>query len=178
MNDEDGLYTVAKSLFKSVEFFKMIKYLIMDVDGTLTDGKIYMGNEGEIMKAFSIKDGCGIHDLLIPNGIKPIVVTGRNSGIVENRCREIGICDIYQNVLSKMNTVKNIVFDLAEAAYIGDDINDLSVMNAIKDCGGLVGCPSDAAIDVKEISDFVSSKNGGEGAVREFIEWILLRKNR
>ncbi len=153
----------------------MIKYLIMDVDGTLTDGRIYMGNDGEIMKAFSIKDGCGIHDLLMPKGIKPIIVTGRKSNIVENRCREIGICDIYQDVRCKLNTVKELDYDLTEVANIGDDINDLSVMNAIKECGGLVGCPSNAAKEVKEIADFISGKNGGEGAVREFIEWILLR---
>ena len=64
----------------------MIKYLVMDVDGTLTDGKIYMSPSGEAMKAFNIKDGCGIHDLLIPSGIIPVIITGRNSEIVLNRC--------------------------------------------------------------------------------------------
>ena len=67
-----------------------IKFFIMDVDGTLTDGKIYMGNDGELCKAFCIKDGCGIHDILIPAGIRPIIITGRKSKILENRCKEIG----------------------------------------------------------------------------------------
>lgn len=64
-----------------------IKYLVMDVDGTLTDGKIYMGNDGEILKAFNIKDGYGIHDIAIPRGIIPIIITGRSSKILENRCK-------------------------------------------------------------------------------------------
>ena len=66
----------------------------MDVDGTLTDGKIYMGNDGELCKAFCIKDGCGIHDILIPAGIRPIIITGRKSKILENRCKEIGIKEL------------------------------------------------------------------------------------
>ena len=75
---------------------KKIKYLVMDVDGTLTDGKIYMSATGEAMKAFNIKDGCGIHDILIPSNIIPIIITGRESKIVLNRCEEIGISDVYQ----------------------------------------------------------------------------------
>ena len=80
----------------------MVKYLVMDVDGTLTDGKIYMGNDGEAMKAFSIKDGCGIHDILIPAGSTPVTITGRNSRIVENRCGEFEIKEIYQGVSCKI----------------------------------------------------------------------------
>ena len=72
-----------------------IKYLVMDVDGTLTDGKIYMGTSGEILKAFDIKDGYGIHDMLIPYGITPVIITGRSSKILENRCRELSITDLF-----------------------------------------------------------------------------------
>ena len=73
----------------------------MAVDGTLTDGKIYMGNEGELCKAFNIKDGCGIHDILIPSGIVPVIITGRSSLIVERRCDELGIQELYQGVGNK-----------------------------------------------------------------------------
>ena len=66
---------------------KNIRYLIMDVDGTLTDGMIYMGENGEVMKAFSIKDGCGISNILIPNDILPVIITGRKSNILLNRCK-------------------------------------------------------------------------------------------
>lgn len=153
----------------------MIKYLVMDVDGTLTDGKIYIGNEGEMMKAFSIKDGCGIHDILIPAGIIPVIITGRTSKILENRCKEIGIKETHQGISNKLEKLLSITDDLSTVAYIGDDINDLSAMLPIKEAGGKIGCPADAVIKVKEIADFISVKNGGDGAVREFIE-ILLEK--
>lgn len=152
----------------------MIKYFIMDVDGTLTDGKIYMSNNGEMMKAFNIKDGCGIHDILIPSGIIPIIITGRSSGIVLNRCKELGITEVYQGIKNKAVKMFEITDDLATVAYIGDDINDLSCMEPIKEAGGIVGCPADAVEKVKEIADYIASRNGGEGAVRDFIEWLLL----
>ena len=151
----------------------MIKYLVMDVDGTLTDGKVYIGNEGEILKAFSIKDGCGIHDILIPAGIIPVIITGRKSKILENRCVEIGIKEFYQGISDKTKKLFSITQDVSLIAYIGDDINDLSAMKSIKAAGGKVGCPADAVQKVKDIADFVSVKNGGDGAVREFIEWLL-----
>lgn len=151
----------------------MIKYLIMDVDGTLTDGKIYMGNDGEVMKAFSAKDGCGIHDILIPSGIDPIIITGRCSKIIENRCEEIGIKRIYQGVSNKKEVLLSISSNLSKVAYIGDDINDLPCMELVKESGGIVGCPNDAVNDVKALADFISNRNGGYGAVREFIEWLL-----
>lgn len=151
----------------------MIRYLVMDVDGTLTDGKIYMGNNGEMMKAFSIKDGCGIHDILLPAGIIPVIITGRKSDIVVNRCREIGIEKIYQGVSNKIEKLLSITSNLSEVAYIGDDINDLSCMEPVKEAGGKIGCPADAVKKVKELADFTSVKNGGDGAVREFIEWLV-----
>lgn len=150
----------------------MIKYLVMDVDGTLTDGKIYMGNDGEMMKAFDIKDGCGIHDILIPAGITPVIITGRSSKILENRCKELGITNLHQGIRNKIEKLRTITTDLSTVAYIGDDINDLSCMEPIKEAGGLVGCPADAVQKVIDLADFVSKRNGGNGAVREFIEWI------
>lgn len=154
----------------------MIEYLVMDVDGTLTDGKIYMSNNGELMKAFNIKDGAGIHDILIPAGITPVIITGRTSDIVLNRCKELGITEVHQGVSNKIEKLITIISGedkLNTVAYIGDDINDFSCMKPIKDSGGIVGCPADAVDKVKQISDFISLKNGGDGAVREFIEWII-----
>lgn len=153
----------------------MIKYLVMDVDGTLTDGRIYMGNDGEMMKAFDIKDGCGIHDILIPAGITPVIITGRSSKILENRCKELGITNLHQGIRNKIEKLLTITTDLSMVAYIGDDINDLSCMEPIKEAGGLVGCPADAVQRVIDLADFVSKRNGGNGAVREFIEWIVER---
>ena len=146
----------------------------MDVDGTLTDGKIYIGNDGEVMKAFNIKDGCGIHDILIPAGVTPVIITGRTSKAVENRCRELGIQAFYQGVTNKIEKIYAITNDLSSIAYIGDDINDLSCMLSVKGAGGIVGCPKDAEKRVKRIANYVSERNGGDGAVRDFIEWLLI----
>ena len=152
------------------------KYLIMDVDGTLTDGKIYMSNTGELMKAFNIKDGAGIHDILIPAGITPVIITGRTSDIVLNRCRELGITEVHQGVSNKIEKLITVIGGedkLNTVAYIGDDINDLSCMKPVKEAGGLVGCPADAVEKVKEMADYVAVRNGGDGAVRDFIEWLV-----
>ncbi len=152
---------------------KNIKYLVMDVDGTLTDGKIYMGNSGEVMKAFSVKDGCGIHDILIPSGITPVIITGRKSDIVLNRCNEIGINEVYQGINNKIDKLFTITSDFSSVAYIGDDINDFSCMMLVKEAGGIVGCPKDSVSKVTRIADFVSGYKGGDGAVRNFIEWLV-----
>lgn len=150
-----------------------IKYLVMDVDGTLTDGKIYMSNQGELCKAFSCKDGCGISLVAKPAGIEPVIITGRESDIVINRCKELGITKIYQGVHNKIEKLKEITEDFSTVAYIGDDINDLSCMEPVKKSGGVVGCPKDANKQILKIADFVAEHNGGDGAVRDFIEWIL-----
>jgi 3-deoxy-D-manno-octulosonate 8-phosphate phosphatase (KDO 8-P phosphatase) len=156
---------------------QQIKHLVLDVDGTLTDGKVYMGASGELMKAFNIKDGYGIHDMLIPAGITPIIITGRDSAIVTNRALELGIAEVHQGIRDKLGKMKELLSSLngklQYTAYIGDDLNDLVCMKAVKGEGGLVGCPADAASEVKEICNYVCKKKGGDGAVREFIEYIL-----
>ncbi len=155
----------------------MIKYLVMDVDGTLTDGKIYMGIDGEVLKTFSVKDGLGIKDLLIPTGVVPIIITGRQSQILLNRCKELTITEVHQKVSDKVSLLEKIVekrgAKLCEFAYVGDDLNDLLCMKKIKEGGGLIGCPSDSCKEVIALADFVSSRVGGNGAVREFIDYIL-----
>lgn len=148
------------------------KILVMDVDGTLTDGKIYMSGSGELFKAFDIKDGYGINEILPRFGIVPVIITGRTSKIVENRARELGITELYQGKHEKLETMLQVMekFECVpeEVAYIGDDILDIPCMERC----GLVGCPSDAIDEVKAIATFVASKEGGRGAVREFIEWL------
>ncbi|MEA4971549.1 3-deoxy-D-manno-octulosonate 8-phosphate phosphatase KdsC [bioreactor metagenome] len=157
---------------------RIIKLLILDVDGTLTDGKIYIGINGEMMKAFNIKDGFGLHNILptINGGITPVIITGRRSNILENRCSELGIVYLYQEVIDKLQKLKELLceFDLElfNVAYIGDDINDLPCMLAVHYAGGIIACPNDAVKEVKETADFISEKDGGNGAVRDFIEWL------
>ena len=147
----------------------------MDVDGTLTDGKVYIGDFGEVMKAFSIKDGVAIDHIIKPAGIVPIVITGRSSRIVENRCKELGIAKCYQGVKDKLSVLLKCVDsnELKDCAYIGDDIPDLECMKIIKIAGGLVGCPSDADKSVKSIADYICKNKAGDGALREFVEWII-----
>lgn len=154
----------------------MIEYLIMDVDGTLTDGKIYMSTAGEFCKAFNIKDGYGISTILRQKEIVPIIITGRESEIVIKRCQELGIQEIYQGISDKLAKLKEITENLEKVAFIGDDMNDFECMKQIKESGGIIGCPADAVKEVKKIADFASDKNGGEGAVRDFIEWILKQR--
>jgi len=144
----------------------------MDVDGTLTDGKIYMGNSGELMKAFNIKDGCGIHDIAIPAGIKPVIITGRSSEIVQKRCDELGIKIVRQGISDKSSELRSIATDISKVAYIGDDINDLPCMEMVKKEGGVVGAPRNAVKQVLKIADYVSKYDGGDGAVRDFIEYL------
>lgn len=160
-----------------------IKFLIMDVDGTLTDGKIYMGPNGEVMKAFDVKDGCGIKDILPRFNIIPVIITARNSQIVVNRSIELSIENCYQGIRNKTKKIEEVLrkyslidglnYSFQNVAYIGDDILDMKCMVPVKEHGGVIGCPMDAIAEIKSISDFVSTKNGGDGAVREFIEWII-----
>ncbi|KJS71088.1 MAG: 3-deoxy-D-manno-octulosonate 8-phosphate phosphatase [Desulfotomaculum sp. BICA1-6] len=150
----------------------MIKMLIMDVDGTLTDGKIYIANQGELMKAFNVKDGLGIAKLC-DKSIVPVIITGRNSEIVIQRAKELNIAEVIQGAHDKVKILKQVAekyeCKFNEIAYIGDDENDLE---CIKLCG-VKGCPADAVNNVKMVADFVSQYNGGNGAVREFIEYLI-----
>ena len=145
----------------------VIKMLVMDVDGTLTDGKIYMSASGELMKAFNIKDGYALAHLR-EYKIEPVIITGRSSEIVKKRCAELKITELYQGVGNKLYKLKelcnNLGIGISEVAYIGDDVNDLT---CIQQCG-CTACPADAVKAVREKVDYVCSEKGGEGAVREF----------
>lgn len=161
---------------------KNIHFLVMDVDGTLTDGKIYMGQTGESFKAFDIKDGCGIAILLPKMNIEPVIITARESEILKNRCKELGIKLLVQNSKDKVSALNQILtsynerngtaYSLENCAYMGDDIVDLPVMEAIKNAGGGAVCPNDAVEDVRKVCSFVCTKKSGSGAIREFIEWL------
>lgn len=150
-----------------------IKLLILDVDGTLTDGKLYLSSTGEIVKAFNIKDGLGIKKLLPEFNIVPVVITGRESKIVELRCKELGIHVLYQAVDDKLELLNKILkdqqLDFSNIAVIGDDLNDYECMKK----AAFSGCPNDACKEIKRIADYKCSANGGCGAVREFIEEMI-----
>lgn len=153
-----------------------IRVFCMDVDGTLTDGKVYVGDGGELFKAFDVKDGLGIRRILPERGIVPVVITGRESAMLARRCAELAVEEVHQGVSDKLPLLEDIAARLgasmANVAYIGDDVNDLDCMRAVKSAGGVVGCPADAVLDVLEIADFVSRRCGGAGAVRDFIDYL------
>lgn len=154
-----------------------IKLLVMDVDGTLTDGMIYTSASGELVKAFNIKDGYGIAHILPRFDIVPVIITGRRSQILEIRAGELNIQELHQGALDKIpvliEVAKKYGCSFEEIAYIGDDLNDLP---CIQVCG-LTACPADAAEEVAASVDHVCKNNGGSGAVREFID-LLVREAR
>ena len=161
-----------------------MKLLFLDIDGTLTDGKIYIGNHGECMKSFNVQDGYGIKNLLPQVDCIPIVITGRKSDIVESRCRELGIREIYQGISNKLDVmericnqkgkVKNSAGVFPDTYYIGDDIPDLECMKVAH----ASAAPADAVPVIIKAVTFKCIRKGGEGAVREFIEWIISKEDK
>ena len=157
---------------------KRIKWLVMDVDGTLTDGRIIFGSDGTEYKCFNVRDGYGIHDLLPRAGITPVIITGRVSSVVERRCQELGIEHVLQGETNKTEAVLKIVpsDELGSVAYIGDDINDYDAMQLVKQQGGLISCPANADERIKTIVEHITQSRSGDGAVRELIEWIMAKQ--
>lgn len=147
-----------------------IKMLVMDVDGTLTDGRIYVGAEGEVMKAFDVRDGYGIAFTLPELGITPVIITGKSSQIVAERAKTLKIAEVHQGILDKLSKLKEVAekYNVKpdEIAYIGDDVNDIECMQYC----GYTACPKDALDEVKNYVDYICEHDGGRGAVREFID--------
>ena len=154
-----------------------IRLLVLDADGTLTDGGIYTGGDGELLKRFDIKDGLGIA-LWHKVGGRTAVITGRTSGILAARAKELGITDLWQGCLDKRAAweVLKARYEMTddEIAYVGDDLIDLPLMVR----AGFAAAPMDAVDEVRARAHFVSERPGGRGAVREVIEFILKAQGR
>lgn len=148
-----------------------IKLVVLDVDGTLTDGGVYIDSNGVELKKFNIKDGAGIV-LAKQIGIEFMILTGRKSNSVEHRAIELKIKYVFQGVADKRTFLKKILieqgFSPENVAYMGDDINDLDCMRFV----GFSACPADAVKAVHDQCDFISHFNGGQGAVREFCDYL------
>ena len=151
-----------------------VKLLILDVDGTLTDGGIYINDAGEISKKFNVKDGMGIKIAMEAGLEVGIISHSSTKGMVEARASMLAIQHLYIGKEPKLKILKEWVskleLDLDQVAYIGDDVNDLDVLQS----GVISACPIDAIEIVVKSSDIVLSKPGGQGAVREFIDEYLL----
>lgn len=156
-----------------LELAASIKLLVCDVDGVLSDGRIYMGNHGEELKTFHTHDGFGIKALLNA-GIEVAVITGRSSNIVQNRMQALGVRYIYQGQGNKLPPFDELLNTLnipaAQSAYIGDDVIDLPVMMH----AALGIAVANAHPLVKQRADWVTHTAGGDGAVREVCDLILL----
>ncbi|EAX47322.1 3-deoxy-D-manno-octulosonate 8-phosphate phosphatase, YrbI family [Thermosinus carboxydivorans Nor1] len=149
-----------------------VKLLIFDVDGVLTNGQIIFGPDGEAMKVFHSQDGLGIavaHKV----GLKTAIITGRETEMVRRRGAELNITDVYQGAMDKVAALNELLakHGLAadEAGYVGDDLNDLPVMLRV----GFACAVSNAVAEVKAAAHFVATREGGRGAAREIIEFIL-----
>ena len=159
------------------ERISRIKLVLFDVDGVLTDGRIYIDNNGVESKAFDVKDGHGLK-LLQRAGFQVGLITGRDSRIVEHRAKELGIELVFQGVKEKLPVFEKIGRELQlgddEIAYMGDDLVDLPVLRR----AGFSATVADACEMVKSETDFVTSRPGGRGAVREFCDLLLKESGR
>lgn len=149
-----------------------IRILVLDVDGVLTDGSIYISDQGYEMKAFNSRDGHGIK-LLQRAGIETAIITGRISKALEHRTEELGIRHVFQNAKDKKDAIlklsSELGIDTGEMAYMGDDVVDIPAMALC----AMSFAPSDAMDIVKEKADYVTKLPGGKGAVREAVDVIL-----
>lgn len=150
-----------------------IKLFATDVDGVMTDCGMYYTQSGDEFKKFNTRDGMGIQ-LLREAGIKTAILTSENTEIVKNRAKKIKIDILKQGVKNKLECMQQICLEnsisLENVAYIGDDINDLELLNAVP----IKACPNNAVKEIKNVQNIiVLESNGGDGAVREFCEIVL-----
>ena len=174
-------YLSIKSIYKELKWrllFKKlskIEFLILDVDGVLTDGGLWYQNNGDMLKRFDVKDGLSLN-LVQEAGIKIILISGAESVCTEIRAGQLGIKDCFFGVKDKYKKLKDFQrekrISIAKCAYVGDDINDIVVRPLVS----LLFAPFNASESLKSISDFKLQRSGGNGAVREVAERILKAK--
>lgn len=159
---------------------KSIRLLLLDVDGVLTDGQLYFGNNGEELKTFNIQDGLGIK-LLQKNGVEVGIITGRSSALLTRRAEELGIKLVIQGREDKLAALEEVLrndkekysYKMQEIAFLGDDLPDLAVISRV----GLGVAVADAHNFVAKHAHWQTSKKGGCGAARELAELILQAKD-
>lgn len=161
---------------KLFEKARRVQLVLTDCDGVLTDGGVYFGATGEMLKRFNIRDGMGVERLRRLAGIETGIVTGETSPSVVERARKLKIDILKLGISKKSETIAEILREArlapSQVAYIGDDVNDLEVLAEV----GLSASPADGMAEVLRMVDFVCTKNGGHGAFREFSELILSAK--
>lgn len=157
---------------KTLALAKNIKLVIFDVDGVLTDGSLFIGDDGQEYKAFNSRDGHGIK-MLIKTGVEAGIITGRTSKVVEHRVNDLGIKHVYQGCADKLPVYTNLLHELnldsSQTAFVGDDIVDLPIMLQ----AGLAITVQDAHYLVKKHAHWITPSFGGRGAARELCEMIM-----
>ena len=155
---------------------KNIKMLILDIDGVLTDGRIYLLPDGNEVKVFNTLDGHGIK-MLQRVGVEVAVISGRSSPAAEHRMQQLGVQHYYSGVTNKIAAFKELLkkthITAEECAYVGDDLPDLPIMNEV----GFCAAPPNACEAVLHSAHFITRKGGGEGAVREICDFIIAAQN-
>jgi len=150
-----------------------VKLLLTDVDGVLTDNGVYYSERGEELKRFSIRDGMGVERLGKLAGIETGIITGETSGSVIKRAEKLHITELHLGIKDKAARLKEILerkkLSPAQVAFVGDDVNDLEIMKQV----GLTACPADAMEMVLAQVDYTCKNKGGDGAFREFAEWLI-----
>jgi len=156
---------------------KAIELLVLDVDGVLTDGRVFIHSDGTESKGFSILDGHGIR-MWQRAGLRVALLSGRASEATARRARELEIAHVIQGAKFKLPALKELLESLGlmpeQAAYVGDDVMDLPIVRYV----GLGVAVANAVDEIKAHADYVTTRRGGEGAVREVIEYILKGSGR
>lgn len=156
-----------------------VKLVLSDCDGVLTDAGVYYSEQGEMLKRFSLRDGMGV-EILRNQNIETGFITREDSRILEQRAKKLKLRHVYVNVFDKRAKLDEIIKDtgiaVREMAYIGDDINDLGIMQRIRE-EGLVATPFDGVDAIQAIAHYRTSVPGGQGAFRDFAQWILNLRN-
>ena len=151
-----------------------IRCVFTDNDGTLTDGRVHYSERGEELKVYSLRDGHGF-ERLRDAGLRVVIVTREPSPLVVARAKKLQ-AHLHSGVRDKLAAMPELLaaasVESHEAAYFCDDVNDLAIMRALGETG-LTGCPADAELPIRRTAHFVSSRQGGHGAFRDFAEWIL-----
>jgi 3-deoxy-D-manno-octulosonate 8-phosphate phosphatase (KDO 8-P phosphatase) len=154
------------------ELLKNIKAMVFDVDGVLTDGSLILMPEGELVRTMNIRDGIAMK-LAVKKGLKICIITGGSNAMVKQRLNRLGISDVYLKTEAKWEALKEFMaanhLMPEEILYLGDDLVDYEAMTKV----GIPACPKDAVAEIKDISIYVSDKDGGKGCVRDVIEQVL-----
>lgn len=160
-----------------LEKLKAINTFIFDVDGVLTDGTILVAEDGHYLRTFNIKDGYSVQ-LAVKKNYNVVIISGGTSPSVEKRLKALGVNDIYLGVSNKVDVMQNYLkinnISLDQVLYMGDDIPDFVCMKQVS----IAACPNDAALEIQQISNYISPKAGGKGAVRDIIEKVLKSQNK